>query len=177
VVVARSTAADTGIVKKVDASTRDYPILTWRWKVSRSVKDADVRKKSGDDYAARVFVAFRYDAKTSGFFERMKYKTLHAAFGDLVPKAALIYVWDNKHPVGEVYDNAFISRAKMIITESGDGKAGRWVSEKVNLYEDFKKAYGMEPPPLEYIALMTDTDQTKDSVTAWYDDLVLKRGP
>lgn len=176
-VVARSTAADTGIMKRVDLSIKDYPILSWKWKVSHSIKGADLRKRSGDDYAARVYVAFRYDPAKSGVFERWKYKTAKATFGEFPPKAALIYVWDNKYPIGEIHNNAYTNHAKMIVTETGDSKAGQWVSEQVNLLEDYKKAVGGDPPPLEFIALMTDTDQTGEAVTAYYDDVVLKRQP
>src|SRR3546814_20920583 len=34
------------------------PILCWRWYVDAPVANADMRKKRGDAYAARVYVAF-----------------------------------------------------------------------------------------------------------------------
>jgi hypothetical protein len=51
---------------------------------------------------------------------------------------------------------------------------GKWVDEERNLYEDYKKAFGSEPPMVSGVAIMTDTDNTKDSVIAYYGDIVFQ---
>lgn len=41
------------------------------------------------------------------------------------------------------------------------------------VYEDYKRIFGEEPPLLGGVAIMTDTDDTRDEATAWYGDIVL----
>ncbi|RMG71046.1 MAG: DUF3047 domain-containing protein, partial [Nitrospirae bacterium] len=51
----------------------------------------------------------------------------------------------------------------------------RWIHEKRNVYQDYRKQFGEEPPEAGAIALMTDTDQTGETAVAYYDDIVLSR--
>jgi hypothetical protein len=57
--------------------------------------------------------------------------------------------------------------------ESGDEKAGTWVSEERNIREDYRRFFGEEPPRVGAVAVMTDTDDTGDEVTAWYGDITI----
>lgn len=155
-----SSAAASGIYREVDAALKDRPILAWRWKIDHALKTADARRKGGDDYAARVYVAFVSPAM--------------ALFGSKRPGSALNYIWDNKLPVGTVLPNAYTGKTRMIVLQSGDEKAGRWVSEERDVLEDYRKAFGGEPPALAFIALMTDTDDTGEAVTAYYDGISFK---
>jgi len=41
--------------------------------------------------------------------------------------------------------------------------------------EDYKQAFGKEPPMISGIAIMTDTDNTGESATAYYGDILLKK--
>jgi hypothetical protein len=61
----------------------------------------------------------------------------------------------------------------VVAVESGPGKVGTWVAEQRNIYEDYKRAFGEEPPRIGAVAVMTDTDDTGDDVTAWYGDITL----
>ncbi len=63
----------------------------------------------------------------------------------------------------------------MIALQSGDQRAGSWLEERVNVYEDYRRLFGEEPPPVGAIAIMTDTDQTGERAVAWYDDLRISR--
>lgn len=176
-VKAVSEKAGAGILKNTVLRVQDYPILTWRWKISNVLEKADVRRKSGDDFSARVWVAFFSDSEKMGVFEALKFKAAKARFGELLPTSVLMYVWDNKNPVGKVYDNAFNHKAKMVIVESGPQKAGEWVRERRNVYDDYKNFIGGEPPETIFVAVMTDTDNTKESATAYYDDIVFSPEP
>ena len=59
----------------------------------------------------------------------------------------------------------------MIVVESGPERLGRWVNEERNVYQDYKRAFGEEPPRINGVAIMTDTDNTKDRATAYYGDI------
>lgn len=174
---AASKNSSSGILKKVQLNPKDYPILKWRWKVDNILQKADAKRKDGDDYPARIYVAFRYDPSNASVWEKAKYGTVKKLSGQYPPKGALNYIWDNRLPVGTSLDNAYTDHAKMIVVESGKEKVGQWVSEERNVIEDYKKLFGSGPvPEIAFIALMTDTDNTGESATAYFDDIVLKGG-
>jgi hypothetical protein len=43
-----------------------------------------------------------------------------------------------------------------------------WGSEERNIYEDYKQAFGEEPPLMNGVVIMTHTDNTKEQATAYY---------
>ena len=152
---ATSTAAASGLFHKIDYDAREQPILRWSWKISHTLAKGDERTKEGDDYAARIYVVF-----PSVLFWKTK---------------ALNYIWANKLPRGEALPNAFTANAIMIAVESGNGRAGQWLKEERNIYEDFKKYFKTDPPKVGAIAIMTDTDNTGESATAWYGPIIIGR--
>ena len=174
-VKAVSQASASGILKEVQLDPREYPVLSWKWKVEGLLKNSDPTKKSGDDYPARVYVAFEYDPAQASLFEKAKYGAAKLVYGKYPPKGALNYVWDARTPKGTTLDNPYTDRAKMIIVESGPEKVGQWVSGERNVYEDYKKLFGEEPPRIAFIAVMTDTDNTGESAVAYYDDVVFRK--
>ena len=176
-VLASSSASASAIYKEVPVDLGATPVLTWRWRVDRVLAKADATRKSGDDYPARVYVAFAYDPAKAGAWEKARYGLARTLYGSYPPKAALNYVWDNRLPVGTVIPNAYTDRARMVVVESGAEKAGRWAREERDVLEDYRKAFGVDPPKIAFIALMTDTDDTVEEASAGYDDLAfLARG-
>ncbi len=174
VVKAVSQAAASGLTKEVRIDPREYPIVRWRWKVDNLLKSSDVTRKEGDDYPARLYVTFEYDPDKVGFGRKLKFKAGQAVFGD-IPIAALNYIWETNTPVGTIVENAYTDFAKMVIVESGPQKLGLWIDEERNIYEDYKKAFGEEPPMIKGVAIMSDTDNTKESATAYYGDIKFSR--
>ena len=68
----------------------------------------------------------------------------------------------------------------MIVVESGEEKLRQWVMEERNVYEDFKWVFGREPPMITGVAIVTETDNTGESATAYYGDITFmnsKTGP
>lgn len=171
VVRADADASASGLVYRLDAPLASRPRLAWRWKVADVVAGGDPRRKDGDDYAARVYVTFRYDPGRVSALDRAKYGLAKQLNGEYPPHAGLTYVWDARLPVGTVLPNAYTDRVRMIVVRSGTADAGRWVDESRDVLEDYRRAFGEEPPPVSGIAVMTDTDQTGGRATAWYGDL------
>jgi hypothetical protein len=153
VLMAKSNGAASGLFKEVELDPRKFPVLRWSWKIGGTIPNGNERTKEGDDYAARVYVVF-----PRTLFWRTK---------------AINYIWANKLPKGEFLPNAFTSNAMMVAVESGDEKAGTWVSEERNLYEDYRRLFGEEPPEIGAVALMTDTDNTGGNAIAYYGDITL----
>lgn len=148
-------------------------ILSWRWKVDHSVANADLSKKSGDDFAARVYVFFDVPRSQLSWLKRMKLDLASHGVGHPIPTAALCYVWDNHHPVGTIAPNAYTDQVRTIVLQSGNAGAGTWQPQQRNLAADFRAAFGHAAPRVTGIALASDTDNTGGHVTAWFGDLTL----
>ena len=175
VVKASSEASASGLTKEVKIDPREYPIVRWRWKVENLLKNSDVNRKGGDDYPARLYITFEYDPEKVSLSRKLKYKAGRTIFGD-IPIAALNYIWETNTPVGTIVENAFTDFAQMIVVESGPQKVGTWIDEERNIYEDYKKAFGEEPPMINGVAIMSDTDNTKERATAYYGDITFVKG-
>jgi hypothetical protein len=174
VVKAVSNASASGLTKDVRIDPREYPIVRWLWKVESLLKAADVTTKAGDDYPARLYITFEYDSDKVGFGKKAKYMAGRLIFGD-IPIAAINYIWDAKAPQGLFIDNAYTDFAKMIVLRSGPQGVGAWMEEEQNIYEDYRKAFGGEPPLINGVAIMSDTDNTKESAVAYFGDIVFKK--
>ena len=115
-----------------------------------------------------------YRGKEDIFGKKLKYQAGKALFGD-IPIAALNYIWDTKAAVGTIVDNAYTDFAKMIVVESGGASVGEWVDESRNVFDDYKKAFAEDPPLINGVAIMTDTDNTKERAVAYYGDIRFMR--
>lgn len=159
------------LAREADVDLNATPILCWRWRVDDVVKRADMNTKAGDDYAARVYVAFKLPADKIDFGLRFKLQFARNLYGDHVPDAALNYVWDNKNTVGHRQFNAYTDRTQMIVQRSGTAQVGAWVSERVDVLADVVKAYGSDQAKISLLALASDTDNTKSKAHAGFADL------
>ncbi|BDV42486.1 hypothetical protein GURASL_14090 [Geotalea uraniireducens] len=151
VVRATSVRAASGLLKKVDIEAKEVPILRWSWKVGAIIRNGNARTKAGDDYPARIYVVF-----PRTFFWRTK---------------AISYIWANHLPKGSSTPNAYTANVMMVAVESGSALVGKWVTEQRNVYEDYVRLFGEEPPKVGAVAIMTDTDNTGSEATAWYGDI------
>ena len=151
VLYAKSEKAASGLVFETDYDPQQFPVLSWRWKISDTISKGDSRIKAGDDYSARIYIVFPH-----WFF--LKTKTLN-------------YIWANQLPKNSSQLSVYTSNDMMIAVESGSAKAGEWVTVQRNLLDDYRKAFGEEPPNVGAIAIMTDTDNTGETAVAWYGDI------
>ena len=171
VVKAVSQQSASGLVRPLSISPREYPVIEWRWKIENILQKGDVTRKSGDDYPARIYITFSFDPEKANYLERMRYRAAHLIYGPDVPYRAITYIWGSNSQVGERVANAYTDRVVMYVVESGDEKLQRWVTERRNVYDDYRQAFGEEPFRITGVAIMTDTDNTQESATAWYGDI------
>ncbi len=157
--------------RPVSVDLKTTPVLCWRWRVDAVVKNADMSKRSGDDYAARVYVAFTLPREALSLLDQAALTLARGVYGASVPDGAINYVWDNRYPVGTRQPNAYTSRAQMIVRRSGNQEAGKWVGERVNLLEDAVAAFRSDDPKPVLVAIASDSDNTGDSVRAGFADL------
>ncbi|HEX9759223.1 MAG TPA: DUF3047 domain-containing protein [Nitrospiria bacterium] len=176
VIQAMSDGGASGLTRKIHIDLKEYPVIQWRWKVDNVIQSSDVFSKEADDYAARIYITFEYDPDKVSFGKKVKYKAGRLIFGD-IPIAAINYIWESKTPKGTIVDNAYTDFVKMIVVESGEERVGGWVEEERNVFDDYKKAFNEEPPLINGVAIMTDTDNTGESAQGFYGDIIFKKGP
>lgn len=153
VVKANSHDSASGLIRKIRFQPAKHRYLRWSWKIAGTIKGGDEKSKSGDDYAARVYVVF-----TGRYFWQTK---------------AINYIWANKLAKGSYVPSPYAADSRMVAVESGNGKAGHWLSEERDLFADYHLLFGTDPPEAEAIAIMTDTDNTGGTAEAWYGDITL----
>jgi len=164
---ADAEASASGLVREQTIDLKAFPIIEWRWRAGNVLSKADVKTKAGDDYPVRLYITFAHDANSISLTDR----AARAIYGQLPPRAAINYIWDTRSPVGTTVPNAYTDRVRMIVVESGSARTGEWITYRRNLAEDFRKAFGYEAPLVSGIAVMTDTDNTGEKVTAWFGDI------
>jgi hypothetical protein len=143
------------------------PVLCWRWRIDAPLRQANLLEKSGDDYAARLYVSLRIPPENLGFGVRTQLALGRAIWGDHLPDGALNYVWDNRQPEGFERPNAYTDRAVMIVQRSGAAQAGRWVAERRDIGADAHRLFGEAAAPVQ-LAVTADTDNTGESARAGF---------
>jgi hypothetical protein len=171
---AESNGSASGLFRDADVDPKKYPLMEWKWKVARVPSSANEREKNKDDCAARVFVLFKDQLPGAGVYSRLKHK-LEATFSSIVPPGvAICYAWGSKLGKDQVIESPYTEWVRIFAVESGPEKAGQWVSEQRNVFEDFKRIFGKEPEKVVGVGIMTDMDQTGESMTAFYRNIVFK---
>jgi len=175
VVKATSNASASGLICNMEINPETYPVIAWRWKVTKIYSKAEVTEKKRNDYPARIYITFKYDPSRLGFFEKLKFRAAKMLYGEYPPMAALNYIWASKAPVGTVVPDPYTDRSILIVVESGSKNLNKWVEEVRNVSEDYIKAFGTEPPPISGIAIMADSDNTKESTVSFFGDIVFRK--
>ncbi|GMR05028.1 MAG: DUF3047 domain-containing protein [Thermodesulfobacteriota bacterium] len=175
VLVATSESSASAIYRDLDLDAAEYNTLSWRWKVDDVIKKGDARVKSGDDYAARVYVTFAYEPEKASFLEKVKYGLARAIYKLPTPGNAVNYIWANRLTKGTAIKNPYTEKAMMLAVESGPEFKGVWKTEVRNVYDDYVKLFGEKPPRITGVAVMTDTDNTGSSATAYYGDIFFRK--
>jgi hypothetical protein len=167
--VADSAASALGVPVSFDI--KSAPVLSWRWRVSGLIEDADNSIASKEDSPARIMLEFDGDRSKLSFGDRAASKFASNLSGRELPYATLMYVWSNTAPVGTVIPNPHAKRIQMVVASSGAAGVNKWQTLKRNVRDDYKRAFNEEPGLLKSVGVMTDTDNTGTKVEAWYGDL------
>jgi hypothetical protein len=167
---AESNRSALALACKEEFNVYTYPKVRWRWKVSNVYQNANPETKEGDDYPIRLYVAFKYDSKTpSSIGQRLKYGLINTLYGEYPPQATLTYVWANSESQKPLITSPYSDTVKMVVLEKGAKKAGTWQEEEIDIIQDFKRAFGTDPPQMAGIAIMNDSDNTGQSSISYVD--------
>ena len=150
----RSTNTSFSFQREVKADLNDYPVLSWKWKVTKLPEGGDFRSRRTDDQAAQLFVAF----------SRSKF---------------IVYIWDTcapKNLMADALAPPFMS-IRVVVLRSGPSDTGKWVSETRNVFEDYKRFYGTsdKPPVVSGMRIQINTQHTRTSAESYFADLTFKK--
>ena len=148
----RSEETSFALQKAIDINPLSYPVLSWKWKVTKLPEGGDFRKSNADDQAAQIFLAFS-NRKT------------------------IAYIWDSTAPAGSVDSASGIPfvNIKAIVVRSGPDDAGRWITESRNVWQDYRALFGDEPPVLAGIRIQINSQHTASSGESFFADLVFQK--
>ena len=150
----RSSATSYSFQREIKADLSQYPILSWKWKVTKLPEGGDFRRSKTDDQAAQLFVAF---SRTQ----------------------TIVYIWDTSVPQGFMGDAPAppLMSIKAVVVRSTPTEAGRWLTETRNVYEDYKNLFGVtdNPPPVSGMRIQINSQHTKSSAESYFADVVFKK--
>jgi hypothetical protein len=169
---ARSNNGASGLITRPRIDLEEYPILEWRWKVEALPEGADVTKKVADDAAARLYVTFDYE--DLGVFDRIRLMLLRRVGYAEAPSRAINYLWTTRRERGRTRASPYTDQIMMLPVRSGRARVGEWVHERRNVVADYREVFGENPPAVNGVAVMTDTDNTGGSAQALYGDIVFR---
>ena len=126
-----------------------YPLLAWSWRPVEFPRGSDERNSKTNDSALAVYAVFPHT--------KVSVKTVK-------------YIWSAGVPVGErLSSNMGLTQVRAL--KSGTDGRGRWVEERVNVLEDYKKFFdAKEAPQPAGIAVLTDADDTHSQAQGDYAD-------
>ena len=168
-VKAQSSSSASGMIWLNEFDVYEYPLIRWRWKVSNVYVKGDALQKAGDDYPMRIYVIFKYDTKDPRVKKKFKYGLAKLLYGEYPPYSNLNYIWANREHQQRFIPNPFAKEAMMIPLRSGPALAGQWLEEERNILEDYREAFGENPPATAGLAFMNDSDNTGESSESWID--------
>jgi hypothetical protein len=178
VLQARADAAASGLRQLLSVDPHERPVVEWRWRVLDLIVGADNQDRYAEDSPVRLMLFFDGDKSALPLKEQLLRETAQLLTGQQLPYATLMYVWENRFPVGTVLTNSYTSQVKLLVAGSGaDARLGQWKRFQRNYVEDFRRAFGAEPGRLVGVGIMTDTDNTGERIEAFYGDIELKPAP
>jgi hypothetical protein len=156
VILANSSQSASGLFFEEKIDLNKTPFLNWSWRVEKFPTVNNEKTKSGDDFAARIYVV----AQDGWTFLSTK---------------AISYVWSSQAHANDIWPNPFTKSSAMMLAVRGSADGSGWVTEKRNIKADLQKLFGKEIRYINAIAIMTDTDNSKSSATSYYSNIRLTK--
>jgi hypothetical protein len=175
VLKAESNYSASAIVCRRLFNIYENPRVRWRWKVEKMSDRGNPKEKSGDDYPIRIYVMFQYDPDKATLGDRLIYGATKAIYGKYPPHSTLNYAWTGRNIPEKIIESPYTEKARIVILEKGSSRLKTWVEESVNVLDDYRKAFGKEPPPIAGIAVMSDSDNAGGNSVAYVDFIEVGR--
>jgi len=151
-------------------SIKDYPYLSWQWRITNTIDDKDTAnkkgeiKKEGDDFAAKIGISILNHKEELREIAYLWTRTIPEE--TVLTQKTTIVRW--------IYEFTWYR----IVAQSGDQHLNTWVSEQRSLYDDFKRFYpNEEPREVVRIYLMSDSDNTGSVSSGAFANLLFHKNP
>jgi Protein of unknown function (DUF3047) len=131
----------------------ETPTLEWRWKVITLPTGGNACQKSTDDQAAQVYVAW-------------------LRVPESVRSRIIGYVWDSTATAGTICKSQKTSTVTYVVLRSGSDDLGKWITERRNVAEDFRRIYGEAPDKPTGLSLGIDSDDTRSSAESFIGPVI-----
>ena len=135
------------IARELHVDLRATPILEWSWKAVQLPAGGDIRRKETSDLTAHIYVIW-------------------PRFPAMVRSRLIGYVWDAAAPVQTVEKSRKTGSVHFFVLRSGPGELGRWLTERRNVLEDYRRVFGEDPEDPRALALSIDTNDTHSEAEA-----------
>lgn len=171
---AQSESGNSAVRLRLEPAMQGFERLSFSWWVPALNTAANMADADVDDAVVRVILSFDGDLTHWSARDHMLSELSQLLTGEPLPYATLMYVWDAQQPVGTVVPNPHTRRIRKLVVESGPARLGQWIDFDRDIRADFTAAFGETPGALTGVGVMTDSNNTKASVQAWYGPLRLK---
>ena len=142
----------SGLGKEIKINLLKTPFLNITWKVEKDLSGIDENSKKGHDYAARVFV--------------IKKKGLTP-----LSNRAMNYVYSSNNEINSNQSSPYTKKSIDYVLSTTKENLNEWVTVEVNVKKHFKKFHSLDVNDIEGVAIMTDTDNSKKSAIAYYQNI------
>lgn len=124
-----ATGRPNRIFKKMKWNPNEYPFITWKWRMIEVPDDPEKER------SATLYVSLGTDVLG-------------------IPKITK-YAWSSNKAVG-TESSGGIFRPTTIVLQSGQGEKGEWVTQTLNVLEDYRRLHDEDPPTEAYgIGILT----------------------
>ena len=144
--------AASGLGKKLIIDLNSTPFINITWKVERDLKGVNEKSKNGHDFAARIFVIKKTGATA-------------------LSNRAINYVFSSNNNIGDNWPSPYTKKSIDNVLSTTKENFNEWVTVKANVKEDFKKFHNLEVNELDGIAIMADTDNSKNKSISYYQNI------
>ena len=144
--------AASGLGKEIKIDLNKTPFINITWKIEKDIPGIDETAKKGHDFAARVFVIKKTGATA-------------------LSNRAINYVFSSNQEVGSNSPSPYTKKSIDNVLATTKTNLNEWVTVKANVKEDFKKFHNLDVNELDGIAIMSDTDNSKQKSITYYQNI------
>ena len=144
--------AASGLGKEMKIDLNKTPFINITWKIEKDIPGIDETAKKGHDFAARVFVIKKTGATA-------------------LSNRAINYVFSSNQDVGRNSPSPYTKKSIDNVLATTKTNLNEWVTVKANVKEDFKKFHDLDVNELDGIAIMSDTDNSKQKSITYYQNI------
>ena len=144
--------AASGLGKEIKIDLNKTPFINITWKIEKDIPGIDETAKKGHAFAARVFVIKKTGATA-------------------LSNRAINYVFSSNQDVGSNSPSPYTKKSVDNVLATTKTNLNEWVTVKANVKEDFKKFHNLDVNELDGIAIMSDTDNSKQKSITYYQNI------